>query len=223
MVNVIDNNVQKLFDISCWGDAVFPFMECVADHGNSYKSFDWLQFPRKVMKRVKYALHTISMTQCVLTALPWLIAPPLPAVCTRVQQLSTIISELHFPWCVLHCWDMMMKITAVLFVQCRKDFWTNILVMIKNTYPSLILGRTTVGFPQVPSSCQPWCFPESRLLKARNHFTSSSCYKWEFGQTVCVWGACTSVDRWKRPLWFLQDSFLVISQWSTWMLTLSDP
>jgi len=29
MKDVIDNNVQKLLDISCWGDAVFPFMEFV--------------------------------------------------------------------------------------------------------------------------------------------------------------------------------------------------
>jgi hypothetical protein len=42
-----------------------------ADHAKSLKkSFDWLQFPRKIMKHVKYALHTTSMTQCVLTALP---------------------------------------------------------------------------------------------------------------------------------------------------------
>jgi len=54
MVNVMDNNVQTHFEISCLGDAVcFPFLEFVMlNMQTAVKSFDWLQFPRKIMKRV---------------------------------------------------------------------------------------------------------------------------------------------------------------------------
>jgi len=50
---------------------MFLFMEFVMlNMQTAMKSFDWLQFPRKIMEHVKYALHTTSMTQCILTALP---------------------------------------------------------------------------------------------------------------------------------------------------------
>jgi hypothetical protein len=42
---------------------------CDADHAVS-KVLIGYSFQRKIMKHVKYTLHTTSVTQCVMTALP---------------------------------------------------------------------------------------------------------------------------------------------------------
>ena len=87
-----------------------------------------------------HVLHTLSMTQCVLTGLPWLKTPPLHLLFVhksgRISFYCQAVVRQH-RWtpfaliCLLHCWDNMMKIFIMLIIQYRTVFVTNVLVIIQ--------------------------------------------------------------------------------------------
>jgi len=64
------------------------FEICNAEHANNYKKFQLATVSKKNYEMcVKYALHTTSMTQCILNSRALINRTTfLPAVCTQVQQ-----------------------------------------------------------------------------------------------------------------------------------------